>query len=134
MEVRVERLGARWTDEGRFLGVGDRAPVRREELGVAAVRRVMSLGVQDVEKLLSGDESRPFTPGPMVGGQSVEGEGIQVDVLVSVRGLAAIRHLGEVAAVLTVTKLALEEVEPGLGGGEGGVLVDPGRREGAEEP
>ncbi len=55
-------------------------------------------------------------------------------MLAGVRGPARIRHLGEVAAVVAVAELALEEVEPGPGRGESSLLLDPGRREGTEEP
>src|SRR5260370_16133610 len=70
----------------------------------------------------------------MVRGQAVKGEGVQVDVFAGSGGPAGIRHLGEVAAVLPVAELALEEIEAGLGRGESSLLLDPGRREGTKEP
>jgi hypothetical protein len=47
---------------------------------------------------------------------------------------AGVGHLGEVAAVGAVAELALQEVEPGLGGGQGRVLFNPGLGQRAEEP
>src|SRR5262249_53714620 len=51
-----------------------------------------------------------------------------------VRGPAGIRYLREVAAMVSVAELALEEVVSDLGSAEGRFLLDPGRGEGTEKP
>src|SRR5262249_45756805 len=89
---------------------------------------------QRLEERLGGGQGRSVARGLVVGGQCVQGEGIQVNMLAGVRRLAGIGDLGEVAAVLPVAELALEEVESGLGRGEDRLLLDAGRRQGTEEP
>src|SRR5262249_39266029 len=79
-------------------------------------------------------EGRPVPAGPVVGGQSVEGEGVEVDVLAAVRRPALVRHLCGVTAVPLVAGLLFEEVKTGPGRPHGWLLLDAGRRQSAEEP
>src|SRR5262249_20663934 len=81
-----------------------------------------------------GRQYSGFATGPIVGSKSVEGEGVEVDVLTSVCRPSGIRHLGDVAAVLTIAELPFEKVETVLGRGEGRLFLDPGCRQGAEKP
>jgi hypothetical protein len=134
VQVRVERAGAGRADVRRLAWMGDWAPIIVEKLDVTAVGRVVAFGFQGAEEILGGGEGSGVAAGAVVGAEPVEGEGVQVNVLAAVGGPAGVGHLGEVAAVGAVAELPFKELEPGFGRGEGGLPLDAGRRQRAEEP
>ncbi len=134
MQMGIVSLGVDGPDIARFFGVLDGPPVFVEELVIAAVLRVMSFFFEDTKKRLGAFEGRFILRRPIISDQSVQGEGVQVDVLARVDGPAVVADFGEIAAVLRIAHVFFEKLKAGLGGRERGFLFDSLLREGAEKP